>query len=196
MIKLIIFDVDGTLVQSHRLVFLPHVKDFFYLVLSGGCSDRPKLAIATNQGGVGMRYWSEKQRFWLRGGYPSQADVETRLHHLLVTLDAGTQIPVYVSFRYKDKKEQWSPIPPGEENNPRWRQDWRKPGPGMLLQAMADAGVPPEETIYIGDRAEDQAAAKAAGCAFQWAKDFFNSDWGDCERLSERLRNIQLMEGH
>lgn len=39
----------------------------------------------------------------------------------------------------------------------------RKPGPGMLLQAMADFPVNKEQSFLIGDKPTDMAAAKAAG---------------------------------
>lgn len=39
----------------------------------------------------------------------------------------------------------------------------RKPGPGMLLRAMADLDIDPEGSFLIGDRPTDIQAAKAAG---------------------------------
>jgi phosphoglycolate phosphatase-like HAD superfamily hydrolase len=38
---------------------------------------------------------------------------------------------------------------------------------------MRDAGTTPEWTLMVGDRPEDEAAAKAAGCGFVWAAEFF-----------------------
>jgi D-glycero-D-manno-heptose 1,7-bisphosphate phosphatase len=43
---------------------------------------------------------------------------------------------------------------------------WRKPGPGMLLEAMAAEGVAPAETLFVGDQPSDAAAAAAAGVRF------------------------------
>jgi D-glycero-D-manno-heptose 1,7-bisphosphate phosphatase len=40
----------------------------------------------------------------------------------------------------------------------------RKPAPGMLLEAMRDQGVRPQETIFIGDALRDLQAAASAGC--------------------------------
>ncbi|MSP52235.1 MAG: HAD-IIIA family hydrolase [Alphaproteobacteria bacterium] len=40
----------------------------------------------------------------------------------------------------------------------------RKPAPGMLLEAMAAAGVAPDATVMIGDDLRDIEAAAAAGC--------------------------------
>lgn len=56
----------------------------------------------------------------------------------------------------------------------------RKPNAGMLIEAMQAYHVSASETLYVGDRDEDEQAAKNAGCSFVWAKDFF-----ECENLGE-----------
>lgn len=49
--------------------------------------------------------------------------------------------------------------------DPPWAAtDRRKPGPGMLREAMARFRHPPEETVFIGDSITDLQAAKTAGC--------------------------------
>jgi len=50
---------------------------------------------------------------------------------------------------------------------------FRKPQPGMLLYAKALLVTRPTELLMVSDRPEDQAAAEAAGFAFEWASDFF-----------------------
>lgn len=40
----------------------------------------------------------------------------------------------------------------------------RKPGPGMLLEAMEQFGADPARTPMVGDMLRDMEAAKAAGC--------------------------------
>jgi D-glycero-D-manno-heptose 1,7-bisphosphate phosphatase len=42
--------------------------------------------------------------------------------------------------------------------------DWRKPKPGMLLQAAADFGLDLSQSWMIGDQPRDVAAGAAAGC--------------------------------
>jgi D-glycero-D-manno-heptose 1,7-bisphosphate phosphatase len=44
--------------------------------------------------------------------------------------------------------------------------DRRKPGPGMLHEAMAQFRVGPEETVMIGDQPTDAEAARRAGVGF------------------------------
>ena len=55
----------------------------------------------------------------------------------------------------------------------RFEDDRRKPGPGMLQDAMDDFEAEPEDTLYVGDRPEDGAAAQAAQCDFMLAEEFF-----------------------
>jgi len=48
--------------------------------------------------------------------------------------------------------------------DPPWAAtDRRKPGPGMLREAMSQFRVPPEETVMIGDALRDLEAAAKAG---------------------------------
>jgi D-glycero-D-manno-heptose 1,7-bisphosphate phosphatase len=49
----------------------------------------------------------------------------------------------------------------------------RKPAPGMLLDLMQQFHVTPEQTVMVGDWPTDQEAARAAGCHFRWAHEFF-----------------------
>ena len=41
--------------------------------------------------------------------------------------------------------------------------DCRKPAPGLITAAVAAAGVPPSETIFVGDADRDLEAARRAG---------------------------------
>lgn len=41
--------------------------------------------------------------------------------------------------------------------------DCRKPAPGMLLAAMGDLGIDPEQSIMVGDKPSDMEAALRAG---------------------------------
>ena len=54
----------------------------------------------------------------------------------------------------------------------KWSGQYRKPGAGMLQLAMVRHKHTPENTCYVGDRPEDEAAARRAGVHFQWAKDW------------------------
>jgi D-glycero-D-manno-heptose 1,7-bisphosphate phosphatase len=49
----------------------------------------------------------------------------------------------------------------------------RKPEPGMLWSVMRDCGVTPDETLFVGDTELDKEAARRAGVSFVWAWNFF-----------------------
>lgn len=182
-ISLVIFDVDGTLAESFTLNLLPRVKDFFDLIFQAGCPQRPKIAIATNQGGVGLRYWMELRHFGKPESYPTEESITNRLRDLVSALVGDTTLPVYTSFRYRNKQGNWSPVPADRVKDPRWSETWRKPEPGMLLQSMLDASVGPEQTLFVGDSQDDRDAARAAGCSFMDASTFFARDWSSCAEL-------------
>ncbi len=88
------------------------------------------------------------------GSY-TEADVETVHAHMLKDIRAagGDVDAVYSS--------PWHP----EATDPAYRKTSlnRKPGPGMLLQAMAEFPVDREKSFLIGDKETDLEAAKAAG---------------------------------
>lgn len=171
MEKLVIFDVDGTLCHPHTTDLLPGVADF--IALARIARNAPVLAIATNQGGVGLRHWMEQGSFGEPGRYASEAEALATYGDLAQSLGAR----LYVAFAYQAKSGAWAPTPERPIAPECWAHDWRKPSPGMLIQAMADAGATPAETIFIGDSPEDQQAAAATGCYFQWAQKFFARGW-------------------
>lgn len=187
MIKLIIFDLDGTLVKPRTLALLPGVRGFFHLAIQNACASpgMPSLAIATNQGGVGFRCQLEAERHTFAAWfYPSESSGAARIRRVVSALGGdGQTLPVYASYAYRDQQGRWSPTPDGKDDDPRWRRDWRKPQPGMLLQAMRDCGANPTETLYVGDRDEDRGAARAAGCRFASANEFFSRAWDGYEAI-------------
>lgn len=179
--KLIIFDVDGTLTPDNQSI------RFDSNVVEKLISLREKditLALASNQGGVGLRRWIEEA-----GGfgatpeekaaslvdckkYPTAQDAFARLATIAGEVTALTHLPcrIYVCFAYQTRNGNWAQI---SDDDPMWSAFWRKPNPGMLLKAMSDAGVMPVDTLFVGDREEDAGAALAAGIKFVEAKDFF-----------------------
>jgi len=181
--QLILFDIDGTVVEAWTDKILPGVSEFF------SRPNLPKIAWVTNQCGVGLRHWMEKEGFGEPEKFPTEEQVieriETILYKLGLTRLDGDRDTTYISFAYQTKEGKWGPqkrqtnvfAPDRGEVFTEWRKDWRKPAPGMLLQAMTEAGVAPDDTLFVGDMESDRLAAEAAGVRFMWARDFFG--WED-----------------
>lgn len=159
--KLLIFDCDGTLVQTKSgATFRKTADDWQWLPgrlekLRELKKQGVRLAIATNQGGVAHGFLKKEQilaeltRMGKEAGFPP----------------AG----LYICYNMPNAKlEEY-----------RFEDDRRKPGPGMLLEAMKDFEVTPEQTLMVGDRDEDRLAAQAAGCSFQWSHEFFGDGHHD-----------------
>ncbi len=151
--KLVIFDVDGTLVTTKSGATFRKSADDWQLLpgrkerLAELRSDGIKTAVATNQGGVAF-------------GYLNRDEMMLQLMELSIELGLeGNQ----VCFNHPNGKvEQYR------------KDDYdRKPYPGMLFKAMAYHFVYSCETLYVGDRPEDEQAAQNAGVAFMWADEFF-----------------------
>lgn len=169
-IKLIIFDLDGTLADRESDQLYPHVKAFFT-----ENATKYQFAVATNQGGVGLRCWMMADGFGEPDKYPSRDDIENRIYNIdQRELPHDCILAWYVCYAYQSKKSgKWAPSPIGSELESMWQPSWRKPAPGMLEAAMKDALVYPQETLMVGDSDEDRLAAEAAHCDFQWADNFF-----------------------
>ena len=153
--KLIGLDADGTMVTTKSgATFRKIAADWKWLP---GRFDRlrelkvqgTRLAVATNQGGVAF-------------GFMRREDILVEL----IKMCKEVGIPpggLYICYTH----------PKGSIEEYRREDDRRKPGPGMLKEAMRDFDADPDETLYVGDRPEDEQAAKNAGCDFMLASTFF-----------------------
>lgn len=65
----------------------------------------------------------------------------------------------------------------------KWSGHYRKPGAGMLQLAIARHQELPANCLYVGDRPEDEQAARRANVAFQWAW-----EWTEHHQQSSALR--------
>ncbi len=155
--KLIIFDVDNTLTTTKSgNTFRANAADWQWLL---GRLDalryltvetvETQVAVASNQGGVAFGHMREAdltrelRRMCEEGGIPQEL-LFTCFNHPTASIE-------------KYKRE-----------DPR-----RKPGAGMLIEAMAACHVEPGQTLMVGDREEDLAAAINADVDFKWTNEFF-----------------------
>lgn len=152
-IKLIIFDGDGTLVTTKSGAtfrksaddwqVLPGRKERLAELQAAGI----KTAIATNQGGVAFGYLDRD---------------EMMLQLMVLTIELGLEGNCVCFNHPNGKIEQYR------------KDDYdRKPHPGMLFKTMAHHFVYAHETLFVGDRPEDEQAARNAGIAFMWSDEFF-----------------------
>lgn len=117
-----------------------------------------RIAICTNQGGVAFGY-QEAGEVWDK--------IDAALDRLLIRERQAPQLPQWWSvhvamYHPQGTVRQWCAD-----------SDRRKPGPGMLLEAMKLHRVTRDETLFVGDRDTDATAAERAGVDFRWAEDYF-----------------------
>ena len=100
------------------------------------------VVIATNQAGIGRGYYTEADfetlMSWMRGEFRRHGVALAGIYHCPDHPTAG--------------------VGPYRRANP-----WRKPGPGMLLQAAADLGLDLARSWTVGDKPSDIEAGRAAG---------------------------------
>ena len=100
-----------------------------------------KLVVVTNQSGIARGYYTEEDyqtlMAWMRAELAREG----------ITLDAVYHSPDHPDYPEKRKRDE----------------DWRKPGPGMLLAAARDLGLELAASVFVGDQCTDVAAGNAAG---------------------------------
>lgn len=167
MTRLYIFDVDGTLVEPWTTNLLPGVKEWFDV------NQDIQAAFATNQGGVGLRYWMEQNNFGNPEQYPTEDDVFMRLSQIEYKLCAC--IVWAAAFAYQKKTGEWLPTPENVQDEWRerfWRHNFRKPGTGMVDYILS-YNTEADDVVMVGESEEDRLCAEAAGIQFIHADEFF-----------------------
>ena len=101
-----------------------------------------KLVVVTNQSGIA-------RGFYTTGDYEALMQwMRTELAHDDVHLDAVYHCPYHPVHGIGEFKRE---------------HEDRKPGPGMLLRAARDLALDLSQSVLVGDRCSDVAAANAAG---------------------------------
>jgi D-glycero-D-manno-heptose 1,7-bisphosphate phosphatase len=125
----------------HRIEECRFVAGIFELARAFAAQDFV-LVIATNQAGIGRGYYGEAEfatlMAWMRGEFARHGAEIAAIYHC-------PDHPTEGIGRYR-------------RDNP-----WRKPGPGMMLQAAADFALDLAGSWLIGDKESDVAAGRAAG---------------------------------
>ena len=165
MKNLIILDKDATLVEpASGNKFVQHPQDQQLLpnvaeLLKRYYEDGWDIGMATNQGGVEAGHKTLEE---------AQQEVEYCME-LLPYFSIAVFCPTFEGetawFKASSKMQmRWFEIHKFWVKEP---SGFRKPDAGMLrLIAGTDKY---DRILYVGDRPEDEAAAKAMGCEFMWA---------------------------
>ncbi len=137
-IKLILLDRDGV-INEESDAFIRAVEEWKPLPGSLEAIVRLqaqfKVAVCTNQSGVGRGYLNEHQL----------ADIHDRLNRHLISL-GGSALDIFFCPHLPDAQ-----------------CTCRKPAPGLLIAAMQAYGVSASKTVFVGDSPRDLEASLAAG---------------------------------
>lgn len=184
MNKLVVWDVDGTLVDSRQTIFESVKASYAALSLPEPSYDDVRQVV-----GLGLRDGIEHLQPQL-----SAADVERMADAYKAAFGAKVSRPDYIEPLYEGAAQTLDRLRAGG-----WKvamatgksrrgvetiirmHGWAdlfdsthcaddgpgKPHPAMVLEAMKALGVGPERTIMVGDTAHDMRMAKAAGAYAQ-----------------------------
>lgn len=166
--KAVIFDRDGTLTETASGAKFPKTVDDQQW-MQGRLEKLKELhaqgvhtAIVTNQGGAA----------W---GIFKPEEMDAYLHKQVWQAEMSGVFVCYhdtsEKARASDRTEKALTVPDLYKGH-----DRRKPGPGMLIEAMDAFEVGAHEVLYVGDRQEDKAAAEAAKIDYAWAWEFFGDE--------------------
>ena len=139
--RLVLLDRDGVINEERA----DYVKNPEELIIIDGAIEaiarlnqlNLKVAVVTNQAGVGKGLFSEKSLF----------NIHAKISRELETASGHIDKYFYCTAAPIANK----PIDPR-----------RKPNPGMLLEALMHFDVPAHKAVFIGDSLRDLQAAKAA----------------------------------
>lgn len=137
---LVLLDRDGVINRDAKIGIL-RVEDFVFLPGAKEAIVKltragAKIAICTNQSAVGR-------------GTITQERLDAIHDHMLREIRASGG-DIHRIYAATDTPEAPTPR--------------RKPGPGMLLEALRDFNADPASTFMVGDMLRDMEAAHAAGC--------------------------------
>ena len=152
MIKTFFFDRDGVLIKNYGYVFEPAKVKW----LKGSISaikylnkKKIKVAVITNQSGIGRGYFTEKDL----------KKLHLFLNKNLKTYGAKIDDFFYCPYHTKEKIKKYKK-----------KTNLRKPGNGMLLKAIKKYKISPKQCFMIGDEKKDFLSAKKTQIKFEYKK--------------------------
>jgi phosphoglycolate phosphatase len=178
-VRLIIFDVDGTLVDSQDLIVEAQARTFAAHGLAAPGRERSLSVVGLSlreaftalvgpDGPVESLAEAYKEAFaairsdprWHEPLFPGMADVLTALaarDDIVLGIATGKSRRGVAHLLERHGWEAFFSTIQTADDAP------SKPHPGMVLNAMADTGAGPDRTIMVGDSTYDMTMARAAG---------------------------------
>ncbi len=157
--KALFLDRDGVINVDHGYVFTREKFDFVdgvFDLVARAKNMRYLVVVVTNQAGIGRGYYTEDDFHalmeWVASQFEARGGGIDRIYFC-------PDHPEHGLGEYK------------KENS------WRKPGPGMLLQAARDLEVDLAASLLVGDKASDVQAGISAGVG----RMFYIGDQMSCE---------------
>lgn len=177
MTSVYIFDIDGTIADRGS----SDTYSWFNEWLRRQRGEDVVIALASNQGGVGLRYWMESDGFGNPDVLPTESEIVARVDAIsgaIMFWTGGLRPIIALSYAYQAKETGlWGPIPPDKQADLYWQPTSRKPNIGMirLIQyGVLQRGFANDcNMLFIGNSDEDEAAARAAGIGWCDEEAFF-----------------------
>lgn len=143
--RALLLDRDGVVNVDHGYVVDRDRFEFMdgIFALTRHAADRGfRIAVVTNQSGIARGYYSETQFLdlsdWMRGKFQAQGVDLAGVFHC--PYHRGGTVERYARDSF-----------------------WRKPNPGMILEAARCLDLDLSRSVFLGDQPTDMAAAEAAG---------------------------------
>lgn len=138
-------DRDGVINVDHGYVHSPENFEFvdgiFELVTRANQCNW-LVVVVTNQAGIGRGFYSEgdfaRLTAWMKDQFVARG----------ASIDAVYHCPFHPEHGIGEYRRE---------------SEWRKPGPGMLLQAKRDHSIEMQRSVLVGDKSSDMEAGRRAG---------------------------------
>jgi D-glycero-D-manno-heptose 1,7-bisphosphate phosphatase len=138
-------DRDGVINVDHGYVCKPedfHFVEGIFEVVAKANRTGYWVVVVTNQAGIGRGYYSEEDFHALT------AWMKARFTEHGAHIDAVYFCPFHPEHGIGEYRRE---------------SDYRKPAPGMLMQAGHDLDIDFQKSLFVGDKLSDMVAGRAAG---------------------------------
>ena len=163
MLKCFFFDRDGVLIKNFGYVY--EIKKLIWLngtikAIKFLNKNNIKVIVITNQSGIARGYFTETELLFFH----------KKMNEMLIKFKAKIDDFYYCPYH-----------PQGKIKKYKKKTNLRKPGNGMLLQAMKKYKLKTSDCFMIGDEKKDFLSSKKTNIGFQYKKNY---------SLDKQVKNI------